>query len=216
MKKLVSILFALGLIFPLQAFALVGFGLDAGYASWSQSGSGSINGSNLATSDKSPGMTWVEVQHPIPLVPNVRIATSTFDAGNSTDGLSIGQSDFIAFYNLWDTIATVDVGLGVRSMATTVTSSGSSTNLSLGSPLIYYNLAAKIPGIPLRVGYRSSGFSASGLSLADTELYVNYSFALGLGVTVGTRSESLKFNDSGYNVNTSADGMFIGVEYRLD
>jgi len=216
MKKLVSILFALAIIFPLQAFAVAGFGVEAGYASWSQDGSGQINTTTLPSSSNSPSMIWAQVVHPVPFVPNVRIASSNFTTGNGTDGLNLNQTDTVLFYNLWDTVATVDVGLGMRSMSGSVYAASLPTSVSVSSPFLYYNLAAKIPGIGLTVGYRSSGLNISGVSLADSEAYVDYEFAFGLGVTAGMRSQSLVFSSSGYNVDNSGSGMFIGVMYKLD
>ncbi|MBD3670322.1 MAG: TIGR04219 family outer membrane beta-barrel protein [Gammaproteobacteria bacterium] len=214
-KYLVSILAAVALV-PMNAQALVGFGLEAGYASWSQSATGSMGGTNVGPTSSSPGMLWLEAEHPVPLLPNLRYGSANMSVGDATNGLNLATTDTVVYWNPWDTLFTIDFGLGVRSFVGDVTIAGLSSTLPGAIPVTYYNLAGKIPGLDLTVGYRYTGLSGSGQGVTSTEMYVNYSFAFGLGVTAGMRDDAITFDSGGTGIDISGGGMFIGVMYKLD
>jgi len=218
MKKGIIGALALFLIIPMQAQAVSGVGLELGYGMHQQSNTGSISGVGTFTPSTGNGdMLWVELEHPIPLIPNLRFTKSSFSLGDTTNALSATQADIVAYYNLLDTGAVVDVGAGLRSTTANVTIlTVAQTPQQIPTPILFAHLAGKIPGLDLTVGYRYTGFTYQQINVADTDTYVNYQFAFGLGVQGGLRSNSLAFDYSGQAISTSSNGVYIAVTYKLD
>lgn len=212
MKRLLAVL-ALATMAPMQAHALLGFGVEVGYAQWMQDNSGSIAGTPAAASSATPGIIWAEVEHPVPLVPNLRYSSSDISIGNATTGLNLQFNDIVLYYNLWDTLATIDVGFGVRNMSGRAVALGLDKTIpDAPVPVIYTNMAAKIPVVGLTVGTRYTGISLGGNNVTSTELYANYEFVAGLGITAGMRNDSV----TGSDIAADSSGAFIGVMYKLD
>lgn len=213
MKKRLSAILALAIIAPMQAQAT---GVEIGYASWMQDNSGTIAGTTVSPSSSSPGMIWAELEHPVPMIPNLRYASSKMSIGSAANNLNLTFNDIVLYYNLWDTMATVDVGAGIRNM------SGSAVVASIVNdipgapvPVIFANLAGKIPGMGLTVGYRYTGLSQGSASVSSTELYANYEIMAGLEATVGMRDDSVNFDVTDGAIAAKSSGTFIGVMYKF-
>lgn len=216
MKRLLAVL-ALATMAPMQAHALLGFGVEVGYAQWMQDNSGSIAGTPVAASSATPGIIWAEVEHPVPLVPNLRYSSSDISIGNASNGLNLQFNDIVLYYNLWDTLATVDVGFGVRNMSGSAVVASVLNNVpGAPVPVIFTNLAAKIPVVGLTVGTRYTGISLGDSSVTSTELYANYEIVAGLGITAGMRNDSVNFSVTDGAIAADSSGAFIGVMYKLD
>lgn len=213
MMKRILVVLALAGIAPMQAQAT---GVEFGYASWMQDNSGSIAGTTVSPSSATPGMIWAEVEHPVPMLPNLRYASSDLSIGDATNSLNLGMTDIILYYNLIDTVATVDVGFGMRNMTgSAVVASTPNTIPGAPVPVVYANLAGKIPGMGLTVGYRYTGLSSGSNSVTSTELYANYEIAYGLQATLGMRDDSASFDVTDGAIAANSSGAFIGIMYKF-
>lgn len=108
---------------------------------------------------------WANFKHFIPVIPNARLEITKFGAdatadipagimkfddknisGRSVDSaLTLDQIDVIAYYNLWDTFLTFDVGVGLKYYLGSMEVAGSEVDISLPIPIIYARLGADIP-----------------------------------------------------------------------
>lgn len=212
MKRLTAVL-ALAVIAPMQAQAT---GVELGYASWMQDNSGTIAGTSVSPSSSSPGIIWAEVEHPVPMIPNVRFSSSAISIGSAANSLNLTFNDIVLYYNLWDTMATVDVGAGMRNISgSAVVASVANDIPSAPIPVLFVNLAGKIPGVGLTVGYRYTGLSSGSKGITSTELYANYAMVAGLEATVGMRDESVNFPVTGGDISAKSSGAFIGIMYKF-
>jgi len=213
MMKRLSAVLALAIFAPMQAQAI---GVEFGYASWMQDNSGTIAGTTVSPSSSSPGMIWAEVEHPVPMIPNVRYASSELSIGGAANSLNLQFNDFVLYYNLWDTLATVDVGAGIRDMSgSAVVASVSNAIPSAPVPVVFVNLAGKIPGVGMTVGYRYTGISQGSSSVSSTELYANYEIMAGFEATLGMRDDSVNFDVTDGAIAAKSSGTFIGVMYKF-
>ena len=116
--------------------------VSVGGGVWNTSPSGSIHNTidhapvdvkeHLFWDDESQGYLFATLEHPVPIIPNVRlmytkvdqsgsgITTFEFD-GNFYDGtvsneFSIETTDLIAYYEVLDNVVSLDIGLNIRSL----------------------------------------------------------------------------------------------------
>ncbi|MDH5183142.1 MAG: hypothetical protein OEX12_04565 [Gammaproteobacteria bacterium] len=212
MKRLLVVL-AMAAMVPMQAQAT---GVELGYAQWMQSNSGDIAGNPVATSTANSGMIWAELEHPVPVIPNLRYSSSDIAIGDTSNNLNLKFNDLILYYNLWDTLATVDVGFGMRSISGSATVIDNPNSIpGTPIPVMFVNLAGKIPGVGLTVGYRYTGLSSGSKGITSTELYANYAMVAGLEATVGMRDESVNFPVSDGDISAKSSGTFIGIMYKF-
>lgn len=241
MKKLLSALFIAAV--PLPASAEL-FGVTAGVSVWDHQPSGHIRyvgtdndlKNDMGLGQKTEVGVWADIRHPIPALPNIKIAynqvsshgdgTLTADFGSIsastpvTTDLTLDQIDAILYYNLLDTVAKVDLGLDIKMVDgnAKVVSSSLTENKDFNGPLpmLYLNAAVKLPLTGLSVGAQGSFIGYSGDHVSDLTFSASYESAIGLGGTLGFRREDLKVKDlSNVDVNTTIDGPFGAVFYHF-
>lgn len=246
MKKLLPVLL-FAAAFPLPASADF-LGFNAGVDLWAHKPSGTISyggtdndlKDDLGLGSKTEAGLWVSFEHPVPLIPNVKVAyqkvstsgdgtlKATFgESGNSiTAGtavhseLTLDQLDAILYYELLDNVVSVDAGLNIKYINgnAKVTGSGKTVNKDFAAPLpmLYANASVALPFTGLSVGVQGSFIGYSGNHLSDFTVGASYESAIGLGATVGFRRESLKVKDvSNVNIDTTIDGPFGAVFYHF-
>ena len=244
MKKLLpALLFAAA--FPLPASAdLLGF--NAGIDLWAHQPSGSISyvgGDNdlkndLGLGDKTDVGFWLSFEHPIPMLPNIKIAyqkVSTSGSGtlnakfgsinastNVDSKLTLDQLDATLYYEILDNVVSVDAGLNIKYINgnAKVTDTGASTTVNKDFaaplPMLYASASVALPFTGLSVGAQGSFIAYSGNHLYDVSASASYESAIGLGGTVGYRRESLRVkNISSVNIDTTIDGVFGAVFYHF-
>ena len=244
MKKNI-VLLSLSAILALGASADT-FGLEMGAAAWASKTSGNIEykgdsidlEKDLGYEDLNTNFIWASFEHPIPLIPNIKIqhtkiedtaskiSNVTFDnksfSGNISSSLQLNQTDFIAYYELLDNWVNLDVGIngkfidasvGVKDTSTTP---ASNKNLEYIIPMVYAKARFDLP---------FSGLSAetdlSYITYEDSEFYdlkggLLYETSFGLGATAGYRMEKLQLDDiSDVNSNIEIKGAYAGLFYHF-
>ena len=242
MKKNI-VLLSLSAILALGASADT-FGLEMGAAAWASKTSGNIEykgdsidlEKDLGYDDLNTNFIWASFEHPIPLIPNIKIqhtkiedssskvSNVTFDnksfSGNISSSLQLNQTDFIAYYELLDNWVNLDVGINGKFIDASVSVKDSvqtaNKNLEYIIPMVYAKARFDLP---------FSGLSAetdlSYITYEDSEFYdlkggLLYETSFGLGATAGYRMEKLQLDDiSDVNSNIEIKGAYAGLFYHF-
>ncbi len=162
----------------------------------------------------------VALEHPVPLVPNIRLAYADFsfdgeDDGNNSVELDQGFVDGTFYYEVLDNIVELDLGLTAR------VSDASAENLNISSKndnvsaLLYGKVQGNLPITGFSVGAIAQLGGNGKDSIADAEVYAQYSFLLGLGLSAGYRviDQELEYKSRGSKSDFDSD--FEGVYLAL-
>lgn len=222
------------------------FGFEAGAAFWGAKTSGDFEyrssgnyidlEKDLGYDDLNTNFIWATFEHPIPLIPNLKIqhtkvedssskvATVTFDninfTGNLNSSIQLNQTDFIAYYELLDNWVNFDFGINGKYIDGSVSISNSLDSsrkeVDYVVPMVYAKAKFDLP---------FSGLSAEGdisyVTYKDSEFYdfkagLLYETSFGLGTTLGYRSEKLQLDDiSDINSDIDIKGIYAGLYYHF-
>ena len=151
------------------------------------------------------------LEHPIPLVPNLKFAQSSVDA----EDFEYTKQDFTLYYEILDNdLVSFDVGAGATSLT-----DGELLGQTFEGyvPHLYAAAEIGIPATPLFVFARGSGVSYSDNEMTDFSAGIRYSIGLalvGLELQVGYRMQSFNldgFDDLSIDLDTEAKGVFAGI-----
>lgn len=236
------------------AHAALGFDVSVGAGVWSQQPSGYVHSatggqassdvnlkSDLGLSSKSQGYAWIDIQHPIPVLPDVeirysRIDTSgsqllsrtityggqTYTAGQQVSGqLKLTQTDFILYYQPIDNVVQLRLGVDVKAMSLSAdiasANQSSSASGTAAVPMLYAGLHAELPFTGLSAAADGSYIGDGSDYFADYQARVAYETAIGLGLQAGYRVMELRVGNSRIDPNGDIKfkGAFAGVFYRF-
>lgn len=249
-KKLLA---ALALSLPFSASADV-IGVTAGLYNWTQNFSGDLRSEqtgsdeidledDLNFDDDSANVMFVALEHPIPVLPNIRLGstgmevkeTSTISRTFNYEGETYNQGrevrsdidlshiDATLYYEILDNFISLDVGLTARkfdgeaTIAYTDGTQSETADIDGTLPLLYANARVDLPFLPgLYAAGELHGISYSGNSLIDTKLGIGYEILGIVGLELGLRSFELDLEgDDDEEFNMTIDGAFIGVVVDL-
>jgi len=177
-------------------------------------------------------------EHPVPVLPNVRIRhidldetengsyTGTFKnidyTGDVKTNLDLTHTDLILYYEILDNYVSVDVGLDVKKFDGKLLledrdDSGISSNSKIDEaiPMLYAAAEVELPLTGLSVGAEVSAISYSGDSLHDARAKIRQSFGL-VFVELGYRQMSVDVEDvSDIDVDAEISGGYIstGIDF---
>ena len=243
MKKNI-VLLSLCATFALSASAdTVGFEVGAAY--WGAKTSGDFNykgdtidlEKDLGYGDKNTNFIWASFEHPVPIIPNLKIQHTSFDESQSTntnkvfDGktysgvvnsnLKLNQTDFILYYELLDNWVNLDFGINAKYLNASVsmdsaTQSASTKDLNYVVPMLYAKAKFELPLSGLSVESDISYISYVSSAFYDVKGGVSYETTFGLGATAGYRAEKLKIDDiSDFNSDIDIKGFYAGLFYHF-
>ena len=230
---------------PQAASALPLVDFYAGGYYWDQTVSGDVvNGSadlddNLGLKADGQSVLYVAFEHPIPVIPNVKIkqtamesdGSGTIDTGFEFNGtnvtgavyssLDLSHTDFTLYWSLPLPIVTFDFGLTARQFdgqMTVVDNSGSDTfnasaDFDFVVPMGYLNAGIDIPLTGLSVAANINTISYGDTSLTDFDANLTYVLPviplLDVGITAGYRSFDLKLDEADFG-DLSAEATVAG------
>ncbi|WKE66268.1 TIGR04219 family outer membrane beta-barrel protein [Gallaecimonas kandeliae] len=245
MKKILLATALLGSL-SVPAFA-DNVGIYAGIGQWQNNFSGNLLSEQVSVKDelglKSADLTqwYVNIEHPVPVLPNLRLAYSNisesgngqltqnvdFDGNTYPAGTQIGSdlqikmTDATFYYELWDTGGDLDLGLTARRMngharlSNDLVGSGEE-KVDQWVPLVYVNARIDLPMTGFYAGAQGNGITYSGNRLTDFSAFVGYDFDItgpvDVGVQLGYRALELKLKDIGdFDADVKLDGAFANV-----
>lgn len=231
---------------PVAAHADMLAGLYAGAQIWNIQSSGSFGTSDDVESfdfdNETKGSIWVALEHPIPLVPNLKLRYNQLDAkgdanisgfnfggfefnGNTTIDVQLDHYDFILYYEILDNdLISVDVGFNVKYGDFNVAvenSLGHEEEAFKGFiPLGYAAAEIGLPFSGLGVYSEVNWLSVNELSAHDIQLgafwYLLDNLAIDATVRVGYRSIQFDIEDlSDLYMDAKFEGVYAGLELHF-
>ncbi|ETX09507.1 hypothetical protein MUS1_08365 [Marinomonas ushuaiensis DSM 15871] len=155
------------------------------------------------SSDGSATYASLDIQHPIPLIPNLRMDVWDFESDPS--GTDISHLDFTGYYGVGLLWASIEGGLTFRNLDMTQGSSSDSESV----PMLFLAASLAIPGTGITLAAESKSISSfDSVTISDQSFKIQYQPIPVLGLEAGYRSIDQETNFLG---NIDYDGYFIGV-----
>ena len=217
-------------------------GVYAGAGIWRAGPGGSIGDTAvdvdaLGLSSETNAFVYLAIEHPVPLLPNVRLQHTRL--GTSGEGLlttqfrlddvafSVGETvstdldlthtDAVMYYELLDNVLSLDLGGTLRVFnghASAVSRSGTlseSVDIDLVIPMAYGRALIELPA-GFSISATANFVSYSGNSLQDLSAHIAWGFesAVDVGVELGYRRLALELDDDA-QADVSLDGPYVAV-----
>jgi len=241
MKKL-TLLAALALTAAPFTQADTVLGLYAGVGSWDagydgRAGDPSITLKDLGVKDHKNSYYYVALEHPIPLIPNIKLERTTISAKQTAvvsntfviDGTSFTANDTVSsefdlthtdatfYYEVLDNWLNLDVGISARKFDGFVYAKSSTqsekVNVDQTLPLLYGKFQFDLPFSGLSVGADVKYVKYSGDKLTDYTAKISYLFdsVLDLGIEAGYRKMSLTIDEDDLQANVELKGPYAAL-----
>ena len=243
-NKLVTSCILAGL--PCMASAdVLSFAIGGGV--WNETPEGGINKTtdpaavdvknNLFWTEESQGYLFATLEHPVPILPNVRLMYTSLDhagsgntsfefegeiySGNVANDFSVEQTDLLFYYEVLDNVVSLDLGLNVRLLDISYSiSDNSGTPPSNGSvsgavPMVYGLIGGSPwPGVLLSAELNYMAYSGS--TLSDFNAKISYTTDFFVGFEAGYRTQTIELDDvDDTNANLDFNGPFIGAYVKF-
>lgn len=214
---------------------VVGLGASVGYWDSNLSGNAASGGNSvdvddeLRLKDDGNANASIYVEHPVPVLPNVRLAYTLIEqSGRSTltspyDGVSSGpvrsdldleQLDLTLYYEILDNVVNLDLGLTIRDFSGELlvqnASQSSRTEADAVLPMGYIAARVDLPLTGAAVGAEGNFISFDGDSMRDFNVYGQYSISL-LQLRAGYRQIAVDYEDGSDQFDVEIDGPFISA-----
>lgn len=235
---------------PMAAVAdTLGFRVEVGQ--WNQSFEGDVQSGpdtidiedTLGLDDESNNFYSVTLEHPIPILPNIRLSRTELEVKETTDvnasftfeGITYSASDTVTtdadlshtdatlYYEVLDNWVSLDVGLNIRQFdeGIIITSQSSGTaELDVDGvlPMLYAAVKFDLPLSGLYVSADASGISYQDSSIIDYKVNIGYESSIGLGIEAGLRTFDIDYedeDDSDEKADLSIDGAYASLFYHF-
>lgn len=252
MKTLpIAALIVLGLNFTTNSQADTVLGIYAGGGSISYDASGGFQDldnsgtdidlkDDLGFSGDSGNYYYIALEHPIPLVPNLKLShsdieevatgrltrTITFDGTTFTANqlvastMDLTHTDFTFYYELLDNWVNLDLGLTARNFSGGVsTTNGIQTataDLDFTVPLLFGKAQFDLPLTGLYAGVEGNWIGVGGAQIFDVWAKLGYTFAFGLGLEAGMRRIDAELDDvDDIDADVTLDGTYIAATFHF-
>lgn len=243
MKILKSALVVSALVaMPVAHADVLGFGASIGYwdsdlSGKAAKGSDRVNVENdLDLSNNTEANLSAYLEHPIPLLPNVRLSylhidqSGSGELGTSFDGIPAGpvdssldwrQTDLTLYYEVLDNWVNLDLGLTARDLDaelevtdTTGLYPVSRTEVSAVLPMLYAAGRFDLPLTGVSAGITGNIISYDGDSVYDYDIYGQYVFA-GVQLRAGYREMAVDYEDGDERLDIDVGGPFASVGFSF-
>ena len=228
MKKELALVVAAVLPLGVQADTI--FGVYAGAGMWSQAYSGGVEYANqgsidmeqdLGFDEENASYLYVALEHPLPLVPNIKLQRSemstdansiltrdiTFDgkgfsaSQDISSTLDLSHTDATLYYEILDNWVSLDLGMTVRLFdgeIGVVSSDGSTSanqSISVPLPMFYGKAQFDLPFSGLSVGAEANYLMVSGNGVSDIIVRAAYESPFRFGAELGYRTFTFELDD---------------------
>lgn len=217
-------------------------GATAGAYMWKQSWDGDVKAGSqsvdmnddLGYDDETGKSFFVALEHPVPLLPNIRLQRTDLDIsergtlskpfifdgkpyalGESVDSTTdLTHTDATLYYEILDNWVNLDIGLTVRAFDGEVsikgTSGEGSIEIDAPVPMAYVNARFDLPLTGLYASALGNVISYGDNSISDISLGLGYEFGV-IGIELGYRNFDVNLEDDDEEANVTVDGYFLGV-----
>jgi outer membrane protein len=222
---------------------IIGGEVNIGYYNHAPSGTLQSQGDILGIQDtlkwknESDVFAKVYIEHPLPIIPNIKIGYSDFGhsgsgivtqafnfAGQTYDvntninsNLDFKMNDLAFYYELLDNWVNLDVGVNIKYIDGSVSIKNDvgiseTTNFQVPIPMLYGKARFDVPTTDLSFQVEGNYLSYDGHTIYDAEAGVRYTFLLGLGLEAGYKTMKLKLDNID---DLSMDSDFSGAYGKL-
>jgi outer membrane protein len=244
MKKAALAVLVTGLL-STSAMADTIAGLYIGGSIWSNEATGTFGEQNnlvdFNLQDKEQGSFYIALEHPLPLIPNLLISSTTLDTDGSTtltqifefegttfeatapvdSTFDVSYVDYTLYYEIFDNgLFSFDIGFTGRDFDgdITVSSASESADLSVTEiiPMLYVSAIVALPGTGLDVFANGNLLSIDDHTVYDYQVGLSYelidNLAIDVNLTAGYRAVKLELEDiDDLYTNIEFKGVFAGV-----
>lgn len=241
MKKLTLLAAIAATAVPL-AHADTVLGVYAGFGSWDatydgQAGDPSITLKDLGVKDQKNSYYYIALEHPVPLLPNIRlmhtdivnkqsaVISKTFTIDGTTftakDTVSsefdLTHTDASFYYEILDNWVNLDLGLTARKFDGFVYAKSSTNNKKVNLdqilPMLYGKVQFDLPFSGLSAGVEGNYVSYQGDTISDYSAKISYLFdsVLDIGIEAGYRKFSLRVEDDELDAEVNLKGPYAAV-----
>jgi outer membrane protein len=243
MKTVKSVLAVSALLAMPAAHAdVLGFGASIGYwdsdlSGTAAKGSDRLNVENdLDLSNNTEANLSAYLEHPIPLLPNVRLSYLRLDQSgrgeldSGFDGIPAGvpvdssldwrQTDLTLYYEVLDNWVNLDLGLTARDLdaelkvTDTAGLYSSRTDVNAVLPMLYAAGRFDLPLTGLSAGVTGNIISYGGDSVYDYDVYGQYVFA-GVQLRAGYREMAVDYEDGDERLYIDVGGPFASIGFSF-
>jgi outer membrane protein len=206
---------------------LLGFGIEADYYAPEAKGelryrdNGVTTATRFSGDNESSYQVGIFVEHPIPMLPNIRLDFTPQTSfvgenilGSGTNTVKLSQIDTTLYYELLDNVVDLDIGLTGKAINGEV-SGAVNQSFNVVIPMLYVSAGVKIPVLPIRLDGDLKYVGYSGNSITDIRFKASWEISAGLEAVAGYRYESLKLDENDIYSTLKIQGPFVGVGYRF-
>lgn len=199
---------------------------------------------DLDLDDDSATFFYIAIEHPIPVLPNIRLARTDMEQEGSTtledaiefDGkdyaadiestIDLSHTDVTLYYELLDNWVNLDLGLTVRQFDGKLEITGTETNsgqtetakedVDFPVPMLYAKAQFDLPFSGLYASVDGNFIGYGGNTFFDATGKIGYETSVGFGVEAGLRSITLEIDDE-EDVEADMDfsGMYLAAHYHF-
>ncbi|RUO75161.1 TIGR04219 family outer membrane beta-barrel protein [Idiomarina seosinensis] len=219
-------------VLPATATADTILGLYVGAQGWNADYDGSYGaGGNVqpfyVDNDDTQTSFYVALEHPVPLLPNIKIRQNSLDVENpfGSNDSSFDNTDYTLYYEIFDNdIVAIDVGLNGKQFDGTA-------GVQVGDTLLSRDFSGVIPTAygAARIGLPFTNWTVTGeakaISFNDSELHdvqaaIEYrlidNLAVDISISAGYRSMKVELDDvDNLYSDLNFDGPFLALDVHF-
>jgi outer membrane protein len=201
--------------------------------------SSSINMNNdLGYKDHSSKSLSISLEHPVPLLPNIRYSGSDLNASsratpgstlifnnrtfsnNINSTLDLSHNDIVLYYELLDNWINLDLGIDLKMFdgKVSMTDSNNTSSITVDEtiPMLYLSARFDLPMTGFYVGANFQQLSIGDNSAEDSSVMVGYESKMGLGIEGGIKTFTIELdNANDLNTNLEYDGLYLNGYYHF-
>ncbi|CUB03083.1 TIGR04219 family outer membrane beta-barrel protein [Marinomonas fungiae] len=194
---------------------VLGLTAEVGQFSPDVSFDGRLNDQNANVDFSGEDNTYygIALEHPVPLIPNVRLQGSTLEGRSASVDMKVESTDYTLYYEILDGLAWIDLDLGIsiRDMDIDARVNNSRDSESIVIPTGYLSAYFTIPTLPIQIGGEVKAISAGDSSMTDTTFKIKYQSPFIVGLEGGYRNANFDIDEGGIDSEIEFDGFFVGV-----
>lgn len=190
---------------------------------------------NLFWTEESQGYLFATLEHPVPILPNVRLTYTSLDhagsgstsfdfdgvtySGNVANDFTIEQTDLLLYYEVLDNVVSLDLGLNVRllDISFTINDGTNNTSESVSAPVpMIYGMVGASPWPGVLLSAEANYMTLSGSTVSDFNAKISYTTDFFVGFEAGYRTETIELEDvDNTDANLDFKGPFIGAYVKF-